>query len=128
MTPVFVYVLRIRGSNLIPIVLLLCAVGTFALQASIFGLWAMLGFGPIGILFKATRYHLAPVVIGAILGPLLENNYHRSLLIPRDGHWIFLERPISAVLFAIDVLLVVGVIAKAFVSPVKGDPKRRPNP
>ena len=111
MTPLFVYVLRIRGSNLIPIVLLLCAVGTFALQASIFDLWAMLGFGLVGILFKAARYPLAPVVIGVILGPLLENNYRRSLLISRDGHWIFLERPISAVLFTINVLLVVGVIA-----------------
>ena len=110
MTPLFAYVLRIRGSNLIPVVLLLCAVGTFALQASVFDLWAMLGFGLVGILFKAARYPLAPVVIGVILGPLLENNYRRSLLISRDGHWIFLDRPISATLLAIDALLIAGVV------------------
>ncbi|WP_308918048.1 tripartite tricarboxylate transporter permease [Jannaschia sp. LMIT008] len=110
MTPLFAYVLCIRGSNLIPIVLLLCAVGAFALQASIFDLWAMLGFGLVGILFKAARYPLAPVVIGVILGPLLENNYRRSLLISRDGHWIFWDRPISATLLVIDALLIVGVI------------------
>ncbi|WP_226782378.1 tripartite tricarboxylate transporter permease [Oceaniglobus trochenteri] len=110
MTPLFVYVLRIRASTLIPVVLLFCAVGTFALQASVFDLWAMLGFGLVGILFKAARYPLAPVVIGVILGPLLENNYRRSLLISREGHWIFIDRPISAVLLAIDLILLIGVI------------------
>lgn len=109
-TPVFVYVLRLRKSHLIPIVLLLCAIGTFALQASIFDLWVMLAFGLIGILFRAADYPLAPVVIGTILGPLLENNYRRSLLISQDGHWIFLERPVSAVLIAINILLISGAI------------------
>jgi putative tricarboxylic transport membrane protein len=109
-TPIFVYVLRLRKSHLIPAVLLLCAIGTFALQASIFDLWVMLTFGLIGILFRAANYPLAPVVIGTILGPLLENNYRRSLLISREGHWIFLDRPVSATLITINVLLIAGAI------------------
>jgi putative tricarboxylic transport membrane protein len=109
-TPIFVYVLRIRKVYLIPTILLLCAVGTFALQASVFDLWVMLGFGLVGILFRAAGYPLAPVIIGLILGPLLENNLRRSLLISHDGYWIFLERPVSAALLAVDVLLIVGAI------------------
>ena len=109
-TPIFVYVLRLRKSHLIPVVLLLCAIGTFALQAWVFDLWVMLGFGLVGILFRAADYPLAPIVIGTILGPLLENNYRRSLLISQDGHWIFFERPVSAALIAINILLIVGAI------------------
>lgn len=109
-TPLFVYVLKIKKCFLIPTVLLLCSIGTFALQASVFDLWVMLGFGLIGILFRSASYPLAPVVIGIILGPLLENNLRRSLLISQDGYSIFLERPISATLLAINVILIVGAI------------------
>ncbi|MHA1564233.1 MAG: tripartite tricarboxylate transporter permease, partial [Alphaproteobacteria bacterium] len=114
LTPVFVYVLRLRKSHLIPTVLLMCAIGTFALQASVFDLWVMLGFGLVGILFRAADYPLAPVVIGTILGPLLENNLRRSLLISHDGYWIFLDRPVSAMLLGIDVLLISGALWLAY--------------
>lgn len=107
-TPLFVYVLRVPKSYLIPIVLLLCSIGTFALQASVFDLMVMLGFGLVGILFRAGGYPLSPIVIGIILGPLLENNLRRSLLISQDGYWIFFERPVSAILIVINVLLISG--------------------
>ena len=109
-TPLFVYVLRVPKVHLIPTVLLMCAVGTFALQASVFDLWVMLGFGLIGIVFRAANYPLAPIVIGTILGPLLENNLRRSLLISQDGYWIFLDRPVSAVLMVINVALLTGAV------------------
>jgi putative tricarboxylic transport membrane protein len=109
-TPMFVYVLRISKSNLIPMVLLLCAVGTYALQASVFDLWVMLGFGLVGIVFRMANYPMAPIVIGTVLGPILESNYRRSLLLSDDGLLIFLQRPVSATLVSINVLLVVGVL------------------
>lgn len=109
-TPLFVYVLRVPKAYLIPVVLLLCCIGTFALQASVFDLMVMLGFGLIGIMFRAANYPLSPIVIGIILGPLLENNLRRSLLISHDGYWIFLERPISAILIAVNVALIAAAI------------------
>ena len=109
-TPLFVFVLRIPKVYLIPSILLLCSIGTFALQASVFDLQVMLVFGLIGILFRAADYPLAPVVIGMILGPILEANLRRSLLISREGYWIFLERPVSTTLVAINVLLIVSMI------------------
>ncbi|MCR9239191.1 MAG: tripartite tricarboxylate transporter permease [Alphaproteobacteria bacterium] len=109
-TPLFVYVLRVPKVFLIPTVLLLCSIGTYALQASVFDLFVMLGFGLVGILLRAASYPLAPVVIGIILGPLLENNLRRSLLISQDGYWIFLDRPVSALLLGINVLLIAGAI------------------
>ena len=109
-TPLFVYVLRIPKFYLIPVVLLLCSIGTFALQASVFDLMVMLGFGLVGILFRAANYPLSPIVIGIILGPILENNLRRALLISREGYWIFLDRPVSAVLVCMNVSLIIGAI------------------
>jgi putative tricarboxylic transport membrane protein len=109
-TPVFVWILRLKKSYLIPVVLLLCAIGTFALQSSVFDLWVMLGFGIVGIILRYAGYPLAPLVIGVVLGPLLENNLRRALLISREGYWIFLDRPVSAVLVGANVLLIAGAI------------------
>jgi putative tricarboxylic transport membrane protein len=113
-TPLFVFVLRIPKYYLIPIALLLCSIGTFALQASVFDLKVMLAFGLIGILFRATDYPLSPIVIGLILGPILESNLRRALLISREGYWIFVDRPVSATLVAINVLLVIGALVYAY--------------
>lgn len=107
-TPLFIYVLRIRKSYLIPTVLLLCAIGTFALQASVFDLWVMLAFGLVGILFRLAQYPLAPIVIGGILGPLLENNYRKSLLLTDDGILIFLQRPVALVLLIANAIMIAG--------------------
>lgn len=109
-TPFFVYVLRIPKFYLIPIILILCSIGTFALQASVFDLMVMFGFGLVGILFRAANYPLAPIVIGIILGPILENNLRRALLISREGYWIFVDRPVSATLVCVNVLLLAGAI------------------
>ena len=113
-TPLFVFVLRKPKNYLIPIVLLLCSVGTFALQASVFDLKVILAFGLVGILFRAADYPLAPIVIGIILGPIQEANLRRALLISREGCWIFLDRPVAATLVAVNVLLVLGAIAVAY--------------
>jgi len=85
-----------------------------AFPASVFDLWVMLGFGLVGILFRAASYPLAPVVIGIILGPLLENNLRRSLLISQDGYWIFLERPVSIGLIIINILLISGALVYTY--------------
>lgn len=109
-TPLFVFVLRIPKVYLIPSILLLCSIGTFALQASVFDLQVMLVFGLIGILFRTADYPLAPVVIGMILGPILEANLRRSLLISREGYWIFIDRPDSATLVVVNALLLVAMV------------------
>lgn len=114
MTPLFVYALRIRKSRLIPVILVLCVVGTFALQSSIFDLWAMLGFGLIGIVLRIANYPLAPIVIGTILGPLLENNLRRSLLLSDEGYWIFVDRPVSLALIVINACLITWVAWSTF--------------
>ena len=125
-TPLFVYVLRIPKLYLIPVILILCTIRTFALQASVFDLMVMLAFGLIGIMFRAANIPLAPVVIGMILGPILENNLRRALLISRDGYWIFLDRPVSAVLVGVNVLLILGALVLLYRKKT-GSPAKPPS-
>ena len=110
LAPLFGAVLRIPKAWLLPAVLLLSTVGTYALQNSVFDLWVMLVFGIVGTVLRRANVPLAPIVIGMILGPVLENNLRRSLLISRDGLMIFVERPISATILAIDAVLLVVIV------------------
>ncbi len=110
LAPLFGRVLRIPKAWLIPAVLLLSVLGTYALQSSVFDLWVMLVFGAVGYLMRRAHYPLAPVIIGMILGNVLENNFRRALLLSRDGPMIFVERPISAAIIAIDILLLIMIV------------------
>lgn len=99
--PIFASVLRLKKKHLIPIVTLLSVIGVFAIQGSTFDLWIMLAFGIIGYCLRKFDYPLAPLVIGAVLGPICENNFRRSLVISADDYAIFFDRPISATILAV---------------------------
>jgi putative tricarboxylic transport membrane protein len=102
-------VLKLKKKFLIPIIILLSTIGTFALQASLFDLWVMLGFGVVGYGLRKFDYPLAPMVIGAVLGPICESNFRRSLVISGDDYGIFVERPLAATILAINLVLLVWV-------------------
>jgi putative tricarboxylic transport membrane protein len=120
LVPFFGSVLKVPKAWLLPAVLLLSVMGTYSLQNSIFDLWVMLFFGIVGYLLRRGNYPLAPIIIGMILGPILENNLRRSLLISRDGPMIFIERPISAVILGI-VALMLAYIIFTTIRPPKSD-------
>lgn len=107
LTPMFVSVLKLKKQYLIPSVLLLSFVGVFALQSSVFDLWIALLFGFVGYILRKYQYPLAPIVIGIVLGPIVEGNFRRSLLLSRDGYQIFVERPICATILLINAIVLI---------------------
>lgn len=117
LVPFFGAVLKVRKAWLLPAVLLLSMMGTYSLQNSTFDLWVMFFFGVVGYLLRKGNYPLAPIIIGMILGPVLENNLRRSLLISRDGPMIFVDRPISATILAIVALLLAYIIYSTIRAP-----------
>lgn len=119
LVPFFGTVLKLQKAWLLPLVLVLSVIGTYSLQNSIFDLWVMLLFGVIGYLLRKANYPLAPIIIGFILGPILENNLRRSLLISQDGLLIFLERPISAIILAIVAAMLLYIIYATVRPPAK---------
>ncbi|WP_174802254.1 tripartite tricarboxylate transporter permease [Martelella limonii] len=104
---IWVRLLRIPHYFLYPTIVVLISIGVYSLDHSLFDVWAMLGFGALGYVLRLYRYEPAPLLIGFILGPMMEEYLRRAMLLSRGDPMIFLERPGSAVMIAISVLLLV---------------------
>ncbi|MBU2935949.1 MULTISPECIES: tripartite tricarboxylate transporter permease [Pacificibacter] len=90
------HVLSIPQKVLMPVILMFCMVGSFAINNSVFGIGLMLFFGVIGFLMEENDIPIAPAILGLVLGPMLEQNFVTSM-IKSDGSFLaFFERPIAA--------------------------------
>jgi TctA family transporter len=98
-------ILRVPRNILMPIILMFCVVGAFAMNNSLYGVTIMLVFGILGFLLEENGFPVAPVILGLILGPMLEQNFITSL-IKSDGNMLaFFERPIAAGLGIVTLLV-----------------------
>ncbi len=100
-------VLRIPRERLMPVVFVLCVIGPYAITQRMFDVWVMLAFGVIGFALRRMQYPMAPLVLGIILGDLLDKNLRRGLTLTDGDPSPFFTRPISAVFFALTALTVV---------------------
>jgi putative tricarboxylic transport membrane protein len=102
----FARVLQLPRPILLTAIVLLCIIGSFAVRNSMFDVVVMLGFGVAGYAMNKVGMPTAPVIFGMVLGPLLEDNIRRSLIL--YGDWaVFLERPISLALVLLSVVALV---------------------
>jgi len=91
---IFVRLTRIPIYVLIPSILVLCSVGSFAIHNRFFDIWVLFIFGVIGYLMAKLKIPLIPMILGVILGPMAESNFSRALM--TNSHLtLFLTRPIS---------------------------------
>ncbi len=122
----WVRLLSVPPRILMPLILLFCFTGTYAVSANHFDLWVMVIFGILGFVLQRYGYPVAPIVLGLILGPMLETHFRRALIISRGDYVIFLQRPIAAGLIAVAVVyLVMPVLVWAWrrrrvVAPAEG--------
>jgi putative tricarboxylic transport membrane protein len=109
----FARITLIPDGFLWPGVFILSVVGAYAPQQSIVDVWIMLAFGVVGYLFKRHGFSPAPLIMGLVLGKLVEETLKQSLLL-FDGSWApFFHRPVVVVLFAITALgLAAPIIAR----------------
>lgn len=89
---------------LFPIVLMFCIYGAYAVNNSTFDIAVMLVFGLVGFIFNRTGFAAAPFLIGFILGPMLEDNFRRSLLISNLSFDVFVRSPIDWFFIALTLL------------------------
>lgn len=110
--PLFVRVLRVPQALLVSAVLLLSVVGTYALQSQMMDLWVMWFFGVVGYCLRKADYPLAPLVIGMVLGPIMEANFRRTLILMDNSFWEFIaSRPIAlGILVAALVFLAAPIV------------------
>lgn len=97
-------VLRIPRERLMPVIFVLCTVGSFAIANRLFDVLVMVGFGIAGFLLRQMKFPMAPIVLGLVLGSLLDKNLRRGLILSDGSLEPFLTRPISSVLMVITVL------------------------
>ncbi len=98
-------ILAVPRNILMPVILLFCAVGSFAINNTVFGIGVMLVLGLIAYVMEVNRFPIAPVILGIVMGPLLEKSFMTSMIIA-DGNLLgFFERPIAAGLGVFAILL-----------------------
>jgi putative tricarboxylic transport membrane protein len=110
LTRLMVMVLRVRDSWLMPIVAVLCVVGPYAIQSRIFDIWVVVAFGLLGYGLRLLNYPMAPLVLGIVLGELLDRNLRRALVLADGDFSRFVSRPISAVIVVAILLIILSQV------------------
>jgi TctA family transporter len=105
-------VFKIPYSVLFPSILFFCCIGTFSVNNSFDDIFVTAAFGLVGYLFMRLDMEPSPLMLGFILGPMLEENFRRALLISRGNFSAFLMRPISGTLLGLIMLFVVWQVVK----------------
>jgi TctA family transporter len=107
MIGVWVRVLQVPYRYMFPCALFFIAVGVYSTNNSLFDVYEVLLFGIVGAVLLALDFPVAPILLGYVLGPLVEENFRRALLLSRGDLLVFFERPISAGFMTACILLVV---------------------
>ncbi|MFH5927499.1 tripartite tricarboxylate transporter permease [Roseomonas xinghualingensis] len=104
MIGMWVKLLQVPYKYLYPAILMFCAIGVYSLNNSLWDVYMTVFFGIIGYIFAKLRMEAAPLLIGFVLGPMMEEHLRRAMLLSRGDVVVFIERPISATLLALAAL------------------------
>ncbi len=104
---VFIRVLDVPKAILLPLIFVVCIIGAFGTNNRIFDIWTVLIFGVVGYLLQMFQFPIAPILLGFILGPVLEENLRRGLMYSKGSIAPFFTNPISALFILITVLSII---------------------
>jgi len=110
MIGIWVKLVQIPYRLLFPAIILFCVIGAYTITSSTFEIMTMAMFGGVGYLFHKLGCEPAPLLLGFILGPMMEENLRRSLVLSRGDFSVFLTSPISLVLLSIAALLLIVMV------------------
>lgn len=106
----WVRLLTVPYGVLYPAILTFVVLGVYSLRNSVFDVALVMAFGVFGYAMRLLGFHPAPLLLGFVLGPLIEQNLRRALILSRGEFAVFLERPITAAFLALSVMLLGGVV------------------
>jgi putative tricarboxylic transport membrane protein len=112
-------VLRIPASLLMPLILLFCVVGSFAINNSLFGVTVMLVAGVLAFFMERWGFPVAPTILGVVLGTMLEEHFFSSLVKADGNFFVFFERPIAGSLGALTLLIWLWPVVRGVLSRPK---------
>jgi putative tricarboxylic transport membrane protein len=105
---IWVQLLKLPYNILFPMILLFTIIGVYCTGNNVFDVYVMVGFGVAGYLMRKLGFEPAPLVLAFVLGPMLENNLRKSLILSQGNLLIFVQRPISAVCLLLALALLIG--------------------
>jgi putative tricarboxylic transport membrane protein len=108
----WVQLLRVPYAYLFPAVLLFCLIGAYSLKNQVGDAVVMLSFGGVGYLLRYFEYEITPIIIGFVLGPILEDAFRQSLIISQGSFLIFVNRPIAAGFILISLTIMASKIMR----------------
>ena len=108
---IWIRLLKVPYAMLFPTIVVFCAIGVFTLGNAQFDVYLMALFGLLGYVFFKLGCEPAPLLLGFILGPMLEENFRRAMQLSRGDPMIFLQRPISVAILALAGLCLLAVLA-----------------
>jgi TctA family transporter len=126
MIGVWVKMLQVPYKYLYPAAVFFIAVGVYSTKNSLFDVGEVAVFGVIGAIFLSLDFPVSPIVLGYVLGPMLEENFRRAMLLSRGHISVFIERPIAAWFIAACALLILAQVY-AYVRKVKIVPPIKTN-
>ena len=101
---IWLSVFKVSYSTLFPAILFFCCIGTYSVNSNLHEIYATAIFGILGYTFLRLKLDPSPLMLGFILGPMLEENFRRTLLLSQGSFEVFLTRPISAFLIGLVVV------------------------
>jgi TctA family transporter len=114
MIGVWVKLLTIPYRHLYPAILVFCCIGVYSVNNTVFDIYLTAAFGILGYIFMKFKCEAPPLLLGFVLGPMMEENFRRALLLSRGDYTVFVTRPLSGFLLAAALLLVILVTLPAF--------------
>jgi putative tricarboxylic transport membrane protein len=105
----WIKLLAVPYRMLYPAILLFCAIGVYTVNNTTFDLMQTAFFGLLGVLFAKLECEPAPLLLGFVLGPMMEENLRRAMLLSRGDPFVFMQRPISAGLLIAAALLIIVI-------------------
>lgn len=109
---VFASIAKVRPSIIMPIVTGLVIIGVYTVDNSIFDLWVALFFGLLGFIMKYVDFDMTPVIIGFVLGGMLETSFRQALTLSDGNILVLLQRPITGIFMSIAVLVIIFRVIK----------------
>lgn len=110
---------------LLPIVVTMCFIGSYSLSNNLFEVWIALAFGVIGYLLEKFNYPLPPLILGIILGPIIESNLRRTIIESGNDLTVFATRPISAIFLSIAIISLLYPFVKKLTTQIKSNEEDR---
>jgi putative tricarboxylic transport membrane protein len=110
MIGIWVRLLNVPYRILYLVILVVCAIGVFSVNNSSFDIYMTVGFTALGYILRKLDAEPAPLLMGFVLGPMVEENFRRSLITSHGDPMVFLQRPISLTLLLLSAALLISIV------------------